>query len=72
MYLERRVLSKGVLMMREAGFEPRPDELVKAKFDELQYLEDSIGKTGLMAVEPIHKWSREDLWQLTLLSDIGN
>ena len=59
-------------MMREAGFEPRPDELVKAKFDELQYLEDSIGNTGLMAVEPIHKWSREDLWQLTLLSDIGN
>ncbi len=70
--VELSIRAKGVLMMREAGFEPRPDELVKAKFDELQYLEDSIGKTGLMAVEPIHKWSREDLWQLTLLSDIGN
>ncbi len=70
--VELSIRAKGVLMMREAGFEPRPDELVKAKFDELQYLEDSIGKTGLMAVEPIHKWSREDLWQLTILSDIGN
>ena len=67
--VELSIRAKGVLMMREAGFDPKPDDMVKAKYSELKFLEDSIGKTGLLAIEPIHKWSREDLWQLNLLNE---
>ncbi len=67
--IELSVRAKGVLMMREAGFEPKPDESLDAKFVELRYLEKAIGKTGLLAIEPIHKWSGQDLWQLNMLTD---
>lgn len=65
--VELSIRAKGLLMMREAGFEPPPDESIKAKFAELQYLEKAIGKTGMMAIEPIHKWSDKDLWQLNMI-----
>ncbi|NQV72817.1 PrsW family intramembrane metalloprotease [bacterium] len=67
--VELSIRAKGVLMMREAGFEPRPDQLVQSKFVEIKYLEGAIGKTGLLAIEPIHKWSKEDLWQLNMLNE---
>jgi hypothetical protein len=33
----------------------------------MRYLEKSIGKTGLLAMEPILHWSSRDLWQLYML-----
>jgi len=59
--------AKGVLMMREAGFDAAPDPLVRDKFQELRYLEKSIGKTGLRALHPFVHTSTRDLWQLTVL-----
>lgn len=67
--VELSIRAKGLLMMREAGFEPKPDEVVRAKFEELAYLEKTIGKTGLLAIEPILKWSSQDLWQLNMLAE---
>jgi protease PrsW len=64
---ELAIRAKGVLMMREAGFDAAPDPMVKDKFRELRYLERSIGKTGLRALHPFVHTSTRDLWQLTVL-----
>ena len=64
---ELAIRAKGVLMMREAGFDAAPDPSVKDKFEELRYLEKNIGKTGLRALRPFVHTSTRDLWQLTVL-----
>jgi protease PrsW len=64
---ELAIRAKGVLMMREAGFDAVPDPTVKDKFEELKYLEKNIGKTGLRALHPFVHTSTQDLWQLTVL-----
>jgi protease PrsW len=64
---ELAIRAKGVLMLREAGFAAEPDPAVKDKLEELRYLEKSIGKTGLRAVQPFLHTSTRDLWQLTVL-----
>ena len=65
--VELSLRAKGLLMMREAGFAVTVGPDIRAKFDELKFLERSIGRIGLLAIEPIHRWSRQDLFQLTLL-----
>ncbi|HEU4569596.1 MAG TPA: PrsW family glutamic-type intramembrane protease [Gemmatimonadales bacterium] len=64
---ELAIRAKGHLMMREAGFEPAPDPGLRAKFDELRYLERSIGPVGLLALRPFLHTSTRDLWQLNVL-----
>ena len=64
---ELAIRVKGILMMRESGFEPPPDPAVKDKLRELRYLERSIGKTGLVALHPFLHTSTRDRWQLTVL-----
>ena len=64
---ELAIRAKGILMMREAGFDPVPDPALKATFDELRYLEQSIGRTGMLALKPFLHTSTRDLWQLNLL-----
>jgi hypothetical protein len=61
---ELALRAKGMLMMRESGFEPTIDAATRAHFDELEYLEKSIGRTGLLAIKPFLHMSRKDLWQL--------
>jgi len=67
LYTELALRAKGVLMMRENGFEVPVDEATKEKFAEMRYLEASIGKTGLMAIQPMLHMSHKDLWQLYML-----
>jgi RsiW-degrading membrane proteinase PrsW (M82 family) len=64
---ELAIRVKGILLMREAGFEPPPDPAVKDKLREVRYLERSIGKTGLVALHPFLHTSARDRWQLTVL-----
>ncbi|HST01691.1 MAG TPA: hypothetical protein VLJ84_08530, partial [Usitatibacter sp.] len=59
--------AKGLLMMRENGFDPPVDEATGEKFVELRYLEASIGKTGLLAIQPMLHMTHKDLWQLNML-----
>jgi len=66
-YTELALRAKGILMMRENGFEVPVDEPTQAKFAELSYLESSIGRTGLLAIQPMCHMSRKDLWQLYML-----
>jgi hypothetical protein len=67
--VELSLRAKGLLMMREAGFRAVAGPDIREKFEELEYLERTIGRTGLLAIEPIHRWSRRDLWQLSLLGE---
>ena len=67
LYTELALRAKGILMMRENGFDVPVDEPTQAKFVELSYLESSIGRTGLLAIQPMCHMSRKDLWQLYML-----
>jgi protease PrsW len=66
---ELAIRAKGVLMLREAGFEAEPDATIAPKFEELRYLERSIGSTGMLALHPFIHSSTRDLWQLNLLEE---
>jgi len=67
LYTELALRAKGILMMRESGFDVPIDEETRAKFEEMRYLEGSIGRTGLLALKPMLHMSNKDLWQLYML-----
>jgi RsiW-degrading membrane proteinase PrsW (M82 family) len=67
LYTELALRAKGVLMMRESGFEVAIDEPTREKFAELRYLEKSIGKTGRLAIQPMLHMSHKELWQLYMI-----
>ena len=67
LYTELALRAKGILMMRENGFEVAIDDETRAKFAELRYLKDSMGKTGMLAIHPLLHMSQKDLWQLYML-----
>ena len=64
---ELGIKAKGMLLMREAGFEAETDPSLPAKLEEIRYLEQSIGRTGMRALKPFVHTSTQDLWQLNLL-----
>jgi RsiW-degrading membrane proteinase PrsW (M82 family) len=66
-HTELALRAKGVLMMRENGFDMPLDDATRDKFAELDYLQQSIGKTGLLALKPMLHMSHHDLWQLHVL-----
>ncbi|MEO5817501.1 MAG: hypothetical protein ABIT20_19685, partial [Gemmatimonadaceae bacterium] len=69
---ELGIRAKGILMMREAGFDAAPPgAAVGDTFLELRYLEKSIGRTGMLALQPFIHTSTRDLWQLNLLGEQG-
>jgi hypothetical protein len=67
LYTELAMRAKGVMMMRENGFDVPVDDQTKATFDEMRYLEKSIGRTGLLALRPVLSMSQKELWQLQML-----
>jgi len=68
LHIELSIRAKGILLMRENGFEPPPDPDVEDMFRELKYLEGRIGVAGKLALHPLLRWSSRDLWQLHMLS----
>lgn len=67
LYTELALRAKGVLMMREHGLDTPVGERTRAKFEEMRYLEKSIGATGYLAMSPFLQMTRKDLWQLYVL-----
>jgi RsiW-degrading membrane proteinase PrsW (M82 family) len=65
--LELSVRAKGMLMARQAGLAMPVGADVTASLAELRYLERSIGRTGLLALKPLHVTSSRDLWHRHLL-----
>ena len=69
LHVELSMRASGLLMLRESGIEVEPDAEVKGMLDELRYLEDSIGRTGRLALKPFMRLSSRDLWQIYLLEE---
>jgi hypothetical protein len=67
LHTELAIRAKGILIMRQNGFDTPIDDETRDKFDEMRYLEKSIGKTGVLAVHPLLRMSRKDLWQMYML-----
>ena len=67
LHVELSLRAKGLLMLRESGFNLEPDEETRAKFQELEYLEGSIGRTGKLAMAPFLHMSGKELWQLYMI-----
>jgi len=67
LHTELALRAKGILMMRENGFEAGIDAATREKFVEMRYLERSVGKTGRLAVVPLLHGSGKDVWQLKML-----
>ena len=63
-HFELAIRAKGILLMKGAGFGIPEDESIRERFDELEYLEKSIGKTGKLALAPILHTTTRDLWQI--------
>ena len=68
LHTELSIRAKGLLMMRDSGFMNKPGEQTRAKLEELEYLEKSIGTTGKLAIKPFLRMSRKDLWQFYMLA----
>ena len=69
LHTELSIRAKGVLMMRESGFDSPVGEATQSKLEELRYLEGSIGTTGILAMKPFMQMSQKDLWKIYVLSD---
>jgi hypothetical protein len=69
LHTELALQAKGLLMMRENGFETPVDPAAREKLAELEYLEKSIGRTGLLAIRPMMGRGRKELWQLHMLGN---
>jgi protease PrsW len=68
LHVELAMRAKGLLMMRECGFETEIEEDTLAMLEELRYVEGSIGRTGQLTLQPILKMTRKDVWQFYMLA----
>lgn len=69
--LELAVQAKAWLIAHEAGLDLPVDDDLHAALDERAYLQKSIGRTGLLALEPLRVTSHRDYWHHHLLSQRG-
>ena len=67
LHTELALRAKGILMMRESGFDARLDEMTRGKLAEMRFLEQSIGVTGQLALKPLMRAGNKDIWQLRML-----
>jgi hypothetical protein len=65
--LELSAEAKGKLLARAAGVEVAADDDTRAALAELRALRASIGRTGLLALEPLSVTSDRDHWHRHLL-----
>ncbi|GAB3291571.1 PrsW family glutamic-type intramembrane protease [Parahaliea aestuarii] len=71
LYTELSLRAKGVLMMREQGFDVPGGAGLEGHLRELAYLERSIGPVGMLALRPLLARDRRDRWQIRLVSELG-
>jgi Predicted membrane protein len=66
-YLELSIRAKSILLLQEAGFNSEKDPALEDKLKEFKYLQKNIGKTGMLAISPVLRFKRKDLWKINLL-----
>lgn len=69
LHTELALRAKGLLLARENGFDTPLDAATREKLDELAYLKRSVGRTGLLALQPLLHGSHKEIWQLNVLAD---
>jgi RsiW-degrading membrane proteinase PrsW (M82 family) len=69
--LELSVQAKAMIMAREAGLTVPIDDDLTACLAEIEYLQASIGPTGLLALKPLMVTSHRDQWHRYLLEQAG-
>jgi protease PrsW len=69
--LELAVQAKAWLIAHEAGLDLPVDDDLHATLAERAYLRRSIGRTGLLALEPLRVTSHRDYWHSHLLEQAG-
>jgi RsiW-degrading membrane proteinase PrsW (M82 family) len=65
--LELAAQAKGLLLARSAGITLAADDDLRAALDERSRLQRAIGRTGLLALEPLQVTSGRDHWHRHLL-----
>ena len=68
LHSELALRAKGILMMRESGFDAGVDAPTREKLAEMQFLAQSIGATGRLALRPLLHAGHRELWQLRMLA----
>jgi RsiW-degrading membrane proteinase PrsW (M82 family) len=69
--LELAIQAKAMLMARDAGLKIVPGDDLRAALAERRYLEASIGRTGLRALQSLQVTSDRDRWHRYLLEQAG-
>jgi RsiW-degrading membrane proteinase PrsW (M82 family) len=69
--LELSVQAKAMLLARESGLELPITGDLRDSLHEIEYLETSIGRTGLLAIKPLQVTSGRDQWHRHLLASAG-
>jgi len=64
---QRSARAKAAMMARENGIELPVGERTREKFEELRFLEKSIGKTGCLAMKPFLLMERKVLWRMHVI-----
>lgn len=64
---ELSLAAKGLLLLRENGFDASPPPDVAEKLAELKWLERSVGRAGRLALGEVRPRRRRDLWERRLL-----
>jgi protease PrsW len=66
-HLELSLQAKAMLLARQAGIRIPVGDDVRETLTELRFLQKAVGKTGLLALQPVLRLSNRDLWQLYVL-----
>lgn len=68
LYTELSIKAKSLMMLKENDFEVPPDPDIQDKHKELKSLRKQIGNAGYLAISPVLRMNRKDLWKLSLLA----
>jgi len=68
LYLELSIKTKSIILLKEAGFPVEPETDIRSKLKELETLQKSIGKTGYLAISPILRMKKRDMWKIHFLN----
>ncbi len=67
LYLELSMKAKSLMMLKENDLVVPSDTDLPDKLNELKALRKSIGRAGYLAISPVLRMNRKDLWKLSLL-----
>ena len=67
LYLELSMKAKSMIMLQENDLKVPSDPELPMKLRELKSLRKNIGRGGCLAIAPVLRMNRKDLWKLSLL-----